>query len=32
MRFEDFNELFLHLCHNPEYEEIGMIRNYKMNY
>ena len=28
LRFEDFPGLFLYHCHNPEHEDLGMMRNY----
>lgn len=30
MRFEDFKGLFLYHCHNLEHEDMGMMRNYKI--
>jgi FtsP/CotA-like multicopper oxidase with cupredoxin domain len=30
MRFEDFKGLFLYHCHNLEHEDMGMMRNFKI--
>jgi len=30
MRFEDFKGLFLYHCHNLEHEDMGMMRNFKV--
>ncbi len=30
MRFEDFKGLFLYHCHNLEHEDLGMMRNFKI--
>ncbi len=30
MRFEDFQGLFLYHCHNLEHEDMGMMRNFKI--
>jgi len=30
MRFEDFKGLFLYHCHNLEHEDVGMMRNFKI--
>lgn len=30
MRFEDYKGLFLYHCHNLEHEDMGMMRNYKI--
>lgn len=30
MHFEDFKGLFLYHCHNLEHEDMGMMRNFKI--
>jgi blue copper oxidase len=30
LRFEDFKGLFLYHCHNLEHEDMGMMRNFKI--
>ncbi|WP_375587299.1 multicopper oxidase domain-containing protein [Flagellimonas aurea] len=31
MHFEDFKGLFLYHCHNLEHEDMGIMRNYKID-
>jgi FtsP/CotA-like multicopper oxidase with cupredoxin domain len=32
MQFKDFSGLYLYHCHNLEHEDMGMMRNYQVNY
>ena len=31
VRFEDYTGLFLYHCHNLEHEDMGMMRNYRVD-